>query len=197
MHQLIDAYDWIEHQDVVLTFAVVKGSTVREVVRAYGGDPAQSRLMTTLEAENAALDDPGFFRIQVSEHQEHVIALENNGWSGTVPGIARRACADGATFFSVHWNVNGLFRITEAAGSEVTAYFDPVRVDAGDPGDLVPDWATAVPFEVGKLRATSLAVVEQRTGVAFDQAWLAARLPTYRIPDPDVLAGGVEGGRES
>ncbi|WP_433268977.1 DUF6461 domain-containing protein [Actinosynnema sp. CS-041913] len=190
MHQLIEAYDWIEHQDVVLTFAVIQRSTTQEVVRVYGGDPVQSQLMTTIEAEDAALDDPGFFYIQVFEHQEHVIALENNGWSGTIPEIARRVSADGATFFSVHWNVNGLFRITGAEDGTVTASFDPMRVDADDPGDLVPSWATNVPFEVGKLRATSLAVAEQQTGMAFDQAWLATKLPTYRAPEPDEQSAG-------
>ncbi|QQQ75475.1 hypothetical protein IOD16_30965 [Saccharothrix sp. 6-C] len=187
MHQLIASYDWIEHQDVVLTVAVIRHSTAQEVVRTYGGDPAQSQLMTTIEAEDAALDDLGFFYVQVFEHEGRVIALENNGWSGTVPEIARRASQGGATFFSAHWNVNGLFRITAAEDGKVTASFDPMRVEADDLGDLVPNWAAAVPLEVGKLRATSLAVAEQRTGVAFDQAWLASKLPTYRIPDPEVL----------
>ncbi|WP_158840539.1 DUF6461 domain-containing protein [Saccharothrix deserti] len=195
MHQLIDAYDWIEHQDVVLTFAVIQDSTTEDVVYVYGGDPARSQLMTTIEAEDAALDDPGFFYIQVFEHQEHIIALENNGWSGTVPEIARRASAGDSTFFSVHWNVNGLFRVTAAEGGKVTASFDPMRVDADDPGDLVPRWAADGPFEIGKLRAASLAVAERRTGVAFDQAWTVAKLPTYRIPDPDVLLEGVESAR--
>ncbi|MEV8440455.1 DUF6461 domain-containing protein [Actinosynnema sp. NPDC051121] len=197
MHQLIASYDWIEHQDVVLTFAVIQRATVQEVVRTYGGDPAESQLMTTIEAEDAALDDPGFFYVQVFEHETSVIALENNSWTGTLPEIARRASADGASFFSVHWNVNGLFRITEAEDGTITASFDPMRVDADDPGALVPPWATEVSFEVGKLRATSLAAAERRTGVAFDQAWLAAKLPTYRISDPDVLLEGVEGARLS
>ncbi|MBW4717802.1 hypothetical protein [Saccharothrix obliqua] len=109
---------------------------------------------------------------------------------------AHCASADGATFFSVHWNVNGLFRITEAGDGTVTATFDPMRVGTDDPGDVVPDWAAEVPFEVGKLRATSPAVAEQQTGVPFDQVWPAAKLPTYRIPDPDVLLKGVGGSGE-
>ncbi|ONI92795.1 hypothetical protein ALI22I_01850 [Saccharothrix sp. ALI-22-I] len=195
MHQLTDAYDWIERQDVVMTFAVITRSTTQAVVRTYGGDPASSRPMTTVEAEDAALDDRGHFHVQVFEHQDHVIALENNGWSGTIPEIARRASAGGGSFFSVHWNVNGLFRITEAADGKVTACFDPMRADADDPGEVVPGWAAEVTFEVGKLRATCLAVAEQQTGVAFDQAWLAAKLTTYRIPDPDVLLKDVEDAR--
>ena len=35
MHQLIDFYDWIEHQDVVLTFAVISRGTTQDVVRVY------------------------------------------------------------------------------------------------------------------------------------------------------------------
>ena len=43
MHQLIASYDWVEHQDVVMTFAVIQRSTVQEVVRVYGGDSADRK----------------------------------------------------------------------------------------------------------------------------------------------------------
>lgn len=49
----------------------------------------------------------------------------------------------------------------------------------------------------GELRAASLAVAEQRTGVAFDRAWLVAKLQTYRIPGPDVLLKGVAGAQST
>ncbi|WP_162470698.1 hypothetical protein [Saccharothrix deserti] len=88
MHQLIDAYDWIEYQNVVLTFAVIQRSSTQEVVRTYGGDPAESQLMTTVEAEDAALDESGFCYIQVFEYQEHVIALENTAQRIEVHGSA-------------------------------------------------------------------------------------------------------------
>jgi hypothetical protein len=96
----------------------------------------------------------------------------------------------------VHWNVNGLFRITEATSSEVTAYFEPSSGQGqAAPDDVAPTWASSVEFAPGHLRAICLALVEQRTGVAFEQQWCETTLPTYRIPDPDVLLVGVENAR--
>ncbi|MGH3625330.1 MAG: hypothetical protein ACRDQ5_26690 [Sciscionella sp.] len=40
-------------------------------------------------------------------------------------------------------------------------------------------------MQIGSLRSVSLAYMERQTGLAFDRAWLAEKLPTYRILDPD------------
>ncbi|MGX7824521.1 DUF6461 domain-containing protein [Actinokineospora sp. 24-640] len=188
MRELIGRYDWVRGLDIVLTFAVVVGSSADDVVRVYGGDPAERLSLTMAEAEDAALDDEGGFYFQVFQHGTSVVAVENNGWSGTVPEVARRASA-GGRFLSVHWNANGLFRVTEAVNGAVTAYFEPGSGPA--PDDVVPGWASSV----GSDRATCLALVEAETGVAFDRRWYEARLPTYRIPDPDELFAGVEDAR--
>jgi hypothetical protein len=194
MRDLITRYDWIQRLDVVLTLGITTKHTMDEVVSIYGGDPTRASLMTTLEAEDAALDDEGHFYVQVFDYDTSVIALENNGWSGVVPEIARRAAADGGHFLSVHWNVNGLFRITEAYDGKVTAYFEP---GAGSPApdDMIPEWMFGIEFAPGQIRATCLALVEAQTGVAFDRQWLETKLPTYRIPDPDALLKDVEGAR--
>lgn len=195
MRKLIEGYDWVQRLDIVLTFAVVTGSSEDDIVQVYGGDPTKRTSLTIAEAEDATLDDPGAFNFQVFTHSSSVVALENNGWSGTVPEIARRASA-GGRFISVHWNVNGLFRITEAIKGEVTAYFEPssgARQVA--PDEVVPAWVSGVEFTAGRLRATCLALMEVETGVAFERQWCETKLPTYRIPDPDVLLAGVANAR--
>jgi hypothetical protein len=142
VRELIDRYKWVQQLDVVMTFAVIRGRTVDDVVRVYGGNPTNSQLMTTVEAEDAGLDDGDDFYVQLFEHQGAVVALENNGWSGTVPEIARRASGDEGYFFSVHWNGNGMFRITEARGGKVAAYFEPTfGTEPAAPDDVIPGWA--------------------------------------------------------
>lgn len=196
MRELIDRYQWVQQLDVVMTFAMIHGRTVDEVVRIYGGEPDQGQLMTTIEAEDAGLDDGDNFYFQVFEHQDAVVALENNGWSGTVPEIARRASADEGHFFSVHWNANGMFRLTEARGGKVSAYFEPtLGVQPVAPDDVVPPWAAGLRLQSGELRAACLAFVEQHADAAFEEEWLVKKLPTFRIPDPDELLRGVEGAR--
>jgi hypothetical protein len=37
--------------------------------------------------------------------------------------------------------------------------------------------------------------MEERTGVAFERAWLDTELPTHWIPDPDVMLADVETAR--
>ncbi|MDQ3579087.1 MAG: hypothetical protein M3443_16140 [Actinomycetota bacterium] len=61
--------------------------------------------------------------------------------------------------------------------------------------DVIPAWASSVDFGFAHLRATCLALVEAQTGVVFDRQWCDAKIPTYRIPDPDVLLVGVENAR--
>ncbi|MDX8029384.1 DUF6461 domain-containing protein [Lentzea sp. BCCO 10_0856] len=196
MRELIDRYQWAQQLDVVMTFAIIRGRSVNEVVRIYGGHPEQRQLMTMVEAEDAGLDDGDDFHFQVFEHQDAVVALENNGWSGTVPEIARRASAGDGYFFSVHWNGNGMFRITEAHAGTVTAYFEPTfGAQPAAPDDVIPEWGVGLQLQPDELRAACLALVEQQTDVAFDQEWLVKKLPTFRIPDPDELLREVEGSR--
>lgn len=191
MPELSEKYGWIKHLDVVLTFAVVSGHTIDEVVRIYGGNPAEPLLMTTVEAEDAALDDEGHAYVQVFEHQGVTIALENNSWTGTIPEIARRASANEAHFMSVHWNVNGAFQVVEAIDGEITAFFDPMRVDANDPGEVQPTWLDEAHFQPGHHRTACLALVERQSEIVFEQEWLAKKLPTFRIPDVDELLRDV------
>jgi hypothetical protein len=38
--------------------------------------------------------------------------------------------------------------------------------------------------------------LENQTGLMFDRRWLDTELPTYRVPDPDVLFKDVPHARE-
>ncbi len=76
------------------------------------------------------------------------------------------------------------------------AAFKPFMVaESGEAGDLVPDWVEDVVFDIDRPNATSLAVVEPRTGLAVDRSWFTKPLPTYRIPDPDGLLKDAENAR--
>jgi hypothetical protein len=133
--------------------------------------------------------------VQISTHQHYGVAIEPNGWTGNVPEIARRASADGGHFFSVYWSPSA-FQIVEAKDGQVTASFDPNFIGLpGGANDLLPGWVADDDFSLEHLKASCLAALEQQTGLAFERAWLDAKLPTYRIPDPDGLLKDVENAR--
>ncbi|GLZ43204.1 DUF6461 domain-containing protein [Actinokineospora sp. NBRC 105648] len=199
MRSLIEHYLWIEDPslDLVWTIAVVRSTSVDRVVRTYGGDPSQPVEMTFQEAEADAAEQPGaYFNAQAFSAGHHVVVIENNGWSGSVPELGRRASVDDSHYFSFYHSHTGN-RVLQAVDGQVTACFDPMFV--GYPAaqaDLTPDWTAGLEAEFEKhYKATCLAVMEQQTSVAFDRAWLDEKLPTYRIPDPDVLFRNVDNAR--
>lgn len=197
MHELSTKYTWAEHEDIVLTVAAISGKTEAQVVEIYGGNPDESQDLTFAEAEDLGpdtQDGPAYF--EVFPVGSHVVALENNGWSGTIPEIARRTSRPTGSFVSVSWNVNGVFRIVQAQDGKITAWFDPLYgSEQVGPADVIPDWAHGVDFAIGQLRSICLAVWEEQGGVSFEHAWLTGKLPTYRIPDPDVMLKNVENAR--
>jgi hypothetical protein len=198
MRQLIDKYAWIQEYDTLAwTVAVVHGRTEPDVVAVYGGDSADA--LEPRPFDDVVVSDEDFgtwFYLQTVTTETAVVAIENNGWSGTVPEIARRASAGSGRFLGIHWNVEGRWRILQANGGQVTAYFDvAMAADGMDSFDTLPDWLADVDLSDDSLDATCLAILEQQTGVAFEPSWLTVPLPTYRIPDPDVLLKDVENAR--
>lgn len=198
MRQLIDKYAWIKAYDTLSwTASVIRGRSEPDVVSIYGGDPAQP--LEPRPFEDALIPDEDFgtwFYLQTVSTGTAVVAIENNGWTGTVPEIARRASVNGGQFFSVYWTVEGRWHILQAKNGQVTASFDVLQaVNRTDPFDKLPGWLNDVDLSDDSLDATCLAILEQRTGVVFDQRWLVAPLPTYRIPDPDVMLKDLENAR--
>jgi hypothetical protein len=190
------------------TVAVIEGRSAEEVVRIYGGDPDHSVGDYTfaesydLQGEpvpstgGCTVDSGLSFHLQLLMHGNAVIALENNGYSGTLPEIARRCSADGAQFFAIYWSMTSNPRITQAIDGRVTAYVETFAGDKPYVGEPAPPWLTGISIELDHLRATAMALMEQQTGLAFDREWLNEKRPTYRIPDPDVMLRDVAEARE-
>ena len=197
---LIHKYDWVKDPKLeAWTVAVVERRTVDEVLRIYGGDPtAPVREFTFYgidEYRGPQFDHLDFY-VHIFRHGDHVVAIENNGWSGSLPEIARRCSADGGHFFSVYWNVNGFGLVTQAIDGVLKSNFETIFPFAPEPSDdweLRPDWAIGPETDLEVVRQTCMAQLEQQTGVEVDQAWLTTPLPTYQVPDPHWLYRDVPG----
>ncbi|XVV02480.1 DUF6461 domain-containing protein [Actinosynnema sp. CA-248983] len=189
-------YAWVD-QIEAWTVAVVRGCAADEVLRIYGGDLASS-VGDYPFAQMADLQGDGVadlkFHAQLLDVAGRVVVIENNGWSGSLPEIARRCSADGGEFFSVYWNVNAFGMVTAAASGKVTAHFEHLYPFAPntEPHEVRPDWAVGPEVDVASARRVCFALMEQQTGVVFDATCLAEARPTYRIPDPHWLYRDVD-----
>ncbi len=197
LDDLIGKYEWVTSIDA-WTVAVVEGPDADEVVRIYGADPADSVGRFSFGGAFGLQGDDYNnlkFHIQILDSARHVVVLENNGWAGSVPEIARRCSAEGGTFFSVYWNVNAFGKVTQAIDGRVTAYFEslfPFESDTDPPTTIRPPWARGPRTTPGLAFQVCLALMEQQTGLAFDRRWLERSLPTYWVPDPGLLFQDVE-----
>ncbi|MFC8539123.1 DUF6461 domain-containing protein [Streptomyces sp. NPDC057249] len=193
--EAVARYAWADADEWALTFtfSVIAGKTEDEVIRAFGGDPGASRLMTWDEAADEQAhhlyeDHP---LLGVVTAGRHVIALEP-GYHGCVPEIARRASADGGEFFSVHADVNARYEVTHALNGRVDGAFDPfVLEDAAwmDPKPDVPVWAEGIEFHMETVCAESLALMEHTMGASIDPAWLTTPLRTVLLTPVSELFG--------
>ncbi|MET4923707.1 DUF6461 domain-containing protein [Streptomyces sp. PSRA5] len=189
---LVARYAWTDADALeAYTFSVVAGRSEDDVIRAFGGDPGESRLMTFAEAADEQADHlyEDYELLRVVTGKEHVVAIEW-GYHGSLPEIARRASADGGDFFSVHRDVNGRQQVMRALDGRVDGAFDPYELE--DPEDSVPTWADGVVFSAGSLCAESFALMERTMGVAVDPAWIDTPLRTVLLAAPGELFGGPE-----
>lgn len=188
---LVARYAWADANTLeACTVSVVAGKSEDDVIRAFGGDPGQSRLMTFAEAADEQADHlyEEYELLRVVTSKEHVVAIEW-GYHGSLPEIARRASADGGEFFSVHWDVNARYQVMRALDGRVDGAFDPAEVE--DPEDEVPAWAEGVTFSAADtLCAESFALLERTMGVAVDPAWIDTPLRTVLLAAPGELFGG-------
>lgn len=183
---MLDRYAWADDQGTgridSWTLAVVEGKSAEDVVRIYGGNPDKvvgERTFAQLYYLQGDERSGYKFHLQVLGSGDHVVALENSGYTGNLPEIARKCSAGGGRFFSVYWSPSSRPQLTQAIDGQVTAYFE---LSPGE--DLAPPWIKNLSVDVKKLRSTALALMEQQTGLAFDRDWLTEVRPTYRIPDP-------------
>lgn len=197
--ELVRRYAWAK--DIKLeawTVAVIERRAIDDVIQIYGGDPAAPVGELTFtgvdEYRGPQLDHLEFY-LQILTHHEHVVAIENDGFSGSFPEIARRCSAGGGHFFSVYWNVNAFGMVTQAIDGTITANFEMIAPTApeADQWERRPDWAIGPETDIEVVRQTCMARLEQQTGVAVDPAWLREAWPTYRIPDPYWLYRDIPG----
>lgn len=189
-------YAWVSEIEA-WTVAVIADTTATDVASAYGANK-ESLVGDHTFGQLGDLQGPDPLElrhhVQIFEHNRHVIALENNGWSGSHPEIARRCSAKGGHFFSVYWNVNAFGLVTEAIDGTITARFESLYPVAPhqESGEIRPPWAIGPEPDTAVVRQTCFALLEQQTGVVFDPAWLVQQFPTYRVPDPHALYRDVE-----
>lgn len=189
---MLDRYAWADDDHGVgridsWTVAVVEGRSAEDVIRIYGGNPDRpvgecyfAQLYYLQGDERSGYK----FHLQVLASGDHVVALENSGYTGNLPEIARRCSAGGGRFFSVYWSLSSLPQLTQAIDGQVTAYFELCPGEEPYTGKPAPPWIKDINVDVENLRSTSLALMEQQTGLVFDRDWLTEVRPTYRIPDP-------------
>src|SRR5690242_17633418 len=95
---LVGKYAWVKEIEA-WTVSVMRPRPVAEVLRIYGGDEAEPiGEVTFVDAERHRVVDELF--VQVLEFDEYTVTLENNGYSGALPEIARRCSAGGGWFYS-------------------------------------------------------------------------------------------------
>jgi hypothetical protein len=126
------AYRWVKRSalDIAATVTVVTGSTVEEILRAFGADPERPESLRAIANDvNGRMSiDPW---VAVLEAGTAVLAIEYNGFQGSNEAVMRRASARGRAA-SMFWNVNAMTRLSFAEDGQLLASFEPPEdVDAG------------------------------------------------------------------
>jgi hypothetical protein len=195
---MVSKYNWVKETTLeAWTVAVVERRGIDEVLQTYGADrdrPAGELTFLDIDELRDNRTEIQFY-VQVVSRGEHAIAIENDGYTGSLPEVARRCSAGGARFFSIYWNVNAFGLVTQAVDGVVTAQFEVIAPFEPEEqsGERRPAWAIGPETDIEIVRQTSMAHLERQTGVVVDPGWLRTPLPTYRIPDPHWLYRDVEG----
>jgi len=194
---LVGKYAWADEIEG-WTVAVMRRRPVDEVVAIYGGDPSNPigdvAFADMNDHRNVDTDELELF-VQVLTYGEHTVTIEQHGWSGALPEIARRTSADSGWFFSVYWNIHAAGFVTQAIDGVITARFEslyPFGPEA-EAWEVRPSWALGPEIDVQLAWQVDLALLEQQTGVEVEARWLREPLPTYRVPEPYWLYRGVAG----
>jgi len=196
----LDRERWL---DVAMCWTVIEpvggALTVDEVARRLGGDPAQIRRRSWEESDDGA-HRPMIYLLQVGRA---VVMIEYNGFQGSLPEVLGRL-SRGARVHSSYWNVNMNNSLSCAALGSILVSVDGqfpddrhgIDIDAfGDDIDLV---YAAAHDEAASFYPAMMAVVEMRTGVRFDPAWLEDDQPaivldyTAGAADPPVVGIGFD-----
>ena len=127
------AYRWVSRSslDLAATVTVVTGSTVDEVLRAFGADPQQpqsSKAISSDLMERGSIDP----WVAVLDTGTAVVAVEYNGSVGAQELVLRRVSAAGRAG-SMYWNANALTRLSFAEQGELLAGFEAMGLVDGGP----------------------------------------------------------------
>ncbi|MBS2964281.1 hypothetical protein KGA66_14570 [Actinocrinis puniceicyclus] len=186
---------WVERLDP-MCMTLIEGVDEDEVIRRFGGDPG----------ETFALDVPGYWDLQPEGYQQLqaivgvgtaggvVFAIEENGYTGNVPGVLRSLSREGRCL-CVYTHVNAADNLTYAVGGELVVseepWGEPTPLRAGD-SRWDPAWVrglTDVEAEVWLRGARLFLAAERVMGVRIESAWFTEPIRCARIPDPDRYAG--------
>ncbi|WTW93787.1 DUF6461 domain-containing protein [Streptomycetaceae bacterium NBC_01309] len=189
---LVERYRWAEQDGLVaLTITVVTGRTEEEVVAAFGGTQAPRRIMTFRQIGDVlALPEAGSFHpMLVVSTDSCVVTIENTGYHGSIPEIARRASAQGGRFFSAYWDMHGDHQVMYAEDGRVQVVFDPVDTRRTPAGLAVPlpRWADGVRPDASSAGASCLALMERVMSVQIDRDWMHKPLSAVILGDPATM----------
>ncbi|WP_327585141.1 DUF6461 domain-containing protein [Nonomuraea sp. NBC_00507] len=161
----------------------IRGYTLEDVVRIFGGDESSISPATFQEVEEEAWDllgeeDNGESDRAVmlaARHQDWIILLEI--FYGRAPDHLQAMSADGAAL-AVRWMQHRPDMVTYSEAGRLVADFD-----AGNPNSMTPhsghQWLRALPVAVEDWAddglATALALGEELSGVRIDREWLSRR----------------------
>lgn len=157
------AYRWIHRSPLsqAATVTVATGSTVEELLRAFGADPDRPEAVPAIELDLHARRsvDPW---VAVLDTPEAVLAVEYNGFHGSHEPVLFAASARGRAA-SMFWNVNAVTRLSLAERGRLLASFEP-RGDI----DAEPAVAAAIAgldfADFGDRAEKGLVAVERFTG---------------------------------
>jgi hypothetical protein len=177
-----DDYQWIEDSlDDAACVTVVVGKDSASVLLAFNADPSSS--VPIGESDGYA---SGHAYVSVLDVPGAVIAVEHNGFQGSLPEVLTAASSEGRAA-SMFWNVNDDNAFSCAAEGEMLASVD--MYDAEDPEDtdelpeaLTPLFAAAGDRDAD-LHAVGLAMVEEFTGIRVTPEHLASMEVAHRIMD--------------
>lgn len=189
---LVERYRWAEVDGLVaLTISVVAGRPEEEAIAAFGGSGAPRRIMTFRQiGDLLAVPEAGSFHpMLVVRTGSYVVTMENTGYHGSIPEIARRASVGGGRFFSAYWDMHGDRQVMYAEDGRVRALFDPVDGPRTRPGSTVPlpRWADGVRPDTAAPGASCLALMERAMRVRIDRDWMHRPLSAVILPDPATM----------
>jgi hypothetical protein len=194
---LVERYRWAEQDGLVaLTISVVAGRTEEDVVSAFGGAQAPRRIMTFRQiGDILATPEAGSIHpMLVVSTGSCVVTIENTGYHGSIPEIARRASAGGGRFFSAYWDMHGDHQVMYAEDGRVQVVFDPLDARRAPAGASVPlpRWAEGVRPDRTDAGASCLALLERVMRVRVDRDWMHMPLRAVILRDPATMFDDAE-----